>query len=138
MFKIPNFIGNDDLDQFLKILPFEIWLLVDDVLKNDFKCKRKAIETKLELIKLVPCEYYPLHWTGSSRKTLNINSTLLNASIITFEVSYTCASIHISQTLLTETYSYWHYQATPNRAMMGKYVWKDRADYIDTMNLVLE
>lgn len=135
--QIPNFIGNN-LDQFVKILPFELWLLVDEVLKNDFKYKVKALETKLELIKLVPCEYYALHWTGSSRKRISIQHILVNPSMIQFEVSYSSVSIHISQTLVTENYLYGYYNTTANRAMLGKYVWTGRADYIGSMNLRIQ
>jgi hypothetical protein len=86
----------DRFDQFTKLLPFELWLDIYDIIREDFKTKQNILE-KMDIITLSQSDYCPWHYTGVSKGSVRSPYIMISLPIIQIEVTY-LATIHLSQT----------------------------------------
>lgn len=126
--KIPYFIDKY-FDQFTKKLPYEVWLMINEIIENEFKQKVKKLE-KLTFIKMLPCPYFMNHWTGTSKRKIR-NFLMIESPAIQFEVAYSKSCIQISHTFVMKNNVYGYYVTTGNRKK------NEREDYISSMAITL-
>jgi hypothetical protein len=129
--KVPYFMV-DRFDQFTKILPYEIWLEIYDVIRNDFKTKQNILE-KMELITLTATPYSPWHYTGTSKRCVTSMYIMIPIPAIQFEVS-SISAVHISQTYAFRTNFIGYYVTTSSTYQTHK---SRPADYITTLSVPL-
>lgn len=116
-------------NQFLKKLPLEIWVMVAEILKTEFKLKMLKLR-KLDLIKMVPCPYFFNHWVGYSKRKMR-NFLMIDSPAVQFEVAYSKKQVTMSQTFVLKNNLYGYYVTTDIQMK------KRKADYIDIVSLAL-
>ena len=116
-------------DQFTKKLPYEVWLMIHEIIEEEFQEKLKKLE-KLNFIKMLPCPYFFNHWTGSSKRKMR-NFLMIESPLIQFEVAYSKSCIQISHTFVMKNNVYGYYVTTGNRNK------NQREDYISSLSIAL-
>jgi len=126
--KIPYFMDKY-FDQFTKKLPYEVWLMIHEIIEDEFRKKLKKLE-KLNFIKMLPCPYFFNHWTGGSKRKMR-NFLMIESPLIQFEVAYSKSCIQISHTFVMKNNVYGYYVTTGNRNK------NQREDYISSLSIAL-
>jgi len=126
--KIPFFMDRY-FDQYTRKLPYEIWLMIDEIIATEFRQKVDRMK-KLNFVKMLPCPYFFNHWTGSSKRKMR-NFLMVESPLIQFEVAYSKSCIQISHTFVMKNNVYGYYVTTGNRTK------NEREDYISSLFIAL-